>query len=397
MIMKRSILMMLTSIALVAAFAAAAGAHTLNAGPRQAQTPHPQCPIVVPEFPVAVAPGQPEVPLRSTVGIINALCDLTLNFVGCLFMPTSIVITCDTNGDGIAELMIPLRNVRAVNRNLVQAVLPALSPQLPGTPFPLACCGGTASLTLSRTVSAGDNNVFGEFTQTMNCVIDLGVRAPVVISASPASGDCAVPQDLLISGSCFVLADGSPNVTSVFAVERGNPANVIPASRFVILNPNLLDALFDFEAESAGKTFFIFASGPNGTSRNLMALPEGAPPGCPLGNEQGVQVTFTCSAAGTVEAPAANSPIISSCKLERSSSGAFSLVLDSRGIEEGSTITVGGKRPKSVKLREQADRPGVFTRAVLKGKFCAGLPGEILVTAPDGKTFQPFACGLRCE
>jgi hypothetical protein len=66
----------------------------------------------------------------------------------------------------------------------------------------------------------------------------------------------------------------------------------------VILNPNLIDAFFDFGAlGSAGRRFAIFVSGPNGTSRNLFALPAGAPPGCVLGNEQGLQVTFTCNVA----------------------------------------------------------------------------------------------------
>jgi hypothetical protein len=92
--------------------------------------------------------------------------------------------------------MIPLKNITVVNRLLVQATLPALSPQLPGSPFPLACCGGKASLVLSRHVSAGDDNIFGPFTQTQTCEIDLGVRAPVVISASPSEGDCAMQQNL---------------------------------------------------------------------------------------------------------------------------------------------------------------------------------------------------------
>lgn len=394
--MKKAIIIIFAAISVIAITMVDAQAKT-KASTLQTQSPHPQCPIVVPNIPVAVAPGQPEVPARSTVGIINAVCDVTLNFVGCLFMPSTIVITCDTNGDGIAELIIPLKNVKAVNRNLVQAVLPALSPQLPGTAFPLACCGGTASLTLSRTVSAGDDNVFGEFTQTMNCNIDLGIRAPVVISAAPASGDCAVPQDLLISGSCFVLPDGSANVTSVFAVELGNPANVIQATRFIVLNPNLLDALFDFGQASAGKTFLIFAEGPNGRSRNLTSLPDGTPPNCPLGNEQGVQVSFTCSPRPAVEAPTTDVPLISSCRIERSSSGSFSMVLESRGIKEGSTITVGGKQPKTIKFRNPIDQTDVFTRVILKGRFCAGLPGPVVVTGPDGRPFPPFLCGLSCQ
>ncbi|HEX8089095.1 MAG TPA: hypothetical protein VF762_09605, partial [Blastocatellia bacterium] len=169
----------------------------------QAQTP--QCPIVIPDSAVAVAPHQPEVEPRSTVGIINALCDVTLDFVQCGFTPTAISITCDTNGDGVPELMIPLKDIKVVNSLLVQGTLPALSPQLPGSPFPLACCGGKASLILSRHVGAGDDNVFGPFTQTQTCEIDLGVRAPVVISVSPVEGDCSLPQNLLLPGACYVL------------------------------------------------------------------------------------------------------------------------------------------------------------------------------------------------
>src|SRR5262249_55994112 len=112
--------------------------------------------------------------------------------------------------------------------------------------------GGLGKLTLKRTLKAGDNNIFGAFTRTSNCVIDLGVRAPVVISVTPSNGNCGVAQDLLISGACFILPSfgpagvGTTNVTSVFAQEVGNPSNVKQATNFVILNPNLIDALFNF-------------------------------------------------------------------------------------------------------------------------------------------------------
>jgi hypothetical protein len=88
----------------------------------------------------------------------------------------------------------------------------------------------------------------------------------------------------LISGACFIIPQGS--ITSVFAVERTNPANVIQATNFVVLNNNLIDALFNFTSANAGKTFLIFVTGPGGTSRNLTTAVAGAPAGCPLGNEQ---------------------------------------------------------------------------------------------------------------
>jgi len=354
----------------------------------------------------------------STRGIINALCDVRLNVLGCGFFPnettticggfspetgvpvqrpgktvsTSGVITCDTNGDGVADGNVSLTNVTPINRNLVRVTLPALSGSgLPGTPFPLTCCGGITDLTLTTTFTPGDNNQFGLFTRTTTVPIDLGVRAPVVISATPSGGNCAVPQDLLISGACFIAPLGS--VTSVFAVERSNPTHVVEATNFVVLNSNLIDALFDFGTANAGKTFTIFVTGPGGTSRNLTTLPQGAQPGCPLGNEQGVQVNFTCDPADLQS----SLPVVSACNLKRSPAGAFSLVVNGRNFKQGATATVGGKTPKKVQFKNFQADSNSYDTLVLKRNICGGIPGVVVVTNPDGKSSLPFQCGGSCS
>jgi hypothetical protein len=210
-----------------------------------------------------------------------------------------------------------------------------------------------------------------------------------------------VPQNLVITGSCFILGDGVSNVTSVFAVESGNPANVIHATRFVLLTPNLIDALFNFGSASAGKRFLIFVSGPNGTSRNLTSLPAGAPAGCPLGNEQGVPVTFACSSQTSPGSPGSSPPTpeppaaILNCRLDRNATGGFVLTLTSSGLGSGSTFTVGGIRPKKVQFKDPVG-PDQFSKVVLKGKFCKGLPGAIVVTGPNGQPLPPFQCSLNC-
>ena len=362
--------------------------------------PQSGCPLIFPDGPVAVAPNQPAVQDQSTIGIINALCDVTLDFVGCSFTPTSVTLGCDTNGDGVPDISIPLKNIKEINGLLFQATIPALA-TTPGTAFPLVCCGGTTTMTLSRTVSAGDDNVFGPFTQTLVCSIDLGIRAPVLISATPAEGDCVLGQNQLIPGACFVLADGKPNVTSVFAVEVGNPNNVIQGGPIQILTPNLLDVFFRPGLAQAGKTFLIYASGPNGTSRNLTALPPSAPAGCPLGNEQGVKVAFKCKSAspsgGSGDSSNSSSiAVLSGCRLDRDEAGSFILSIFGSGIREGAKLTVGGVAPKKLKLKG-ADPSGTFTIAVAKGKFCNGLPGEIVITNPDGTSSVPVFCGARCE
>jgi hypothetical protein len=357
------------------------------------------CPAIFPSGPVAVAPNQASVPDQSTVGIINALCDVTLDFIGCGFLPTSVTLGCDSNGDGVSDLSIPLKNITLINGLFFQATIPALT-AAPGTAFPLACCGGVTTITLTRTVGAGDDNGFGQFTQTITCTIDLGIRAPVVISATPSEGDCSQGQNVLIPGSCFVLAGGKPNVTSVFAVDVANPNNIIQANPISIVSNNLVDAFFQIGTANAGKSFLIYATGPNGTSRNLTALPANSPIGCPLGNEQGVAVTFRCKASsgpgGPGEGSSAPSVVVSGCRLDRTDAGAFVLSVSGRGIREGATITVGGSTPKKLRYKGADATDGTFTQIVAKGKFCDGLPGAIVITNPDGTSSAPVVCGERC-
>jgi hypothetical protein len=401
---------------------------------------NPQCLTVTPVGTVAVAPNQPAVGTAAagsqvnqqgqriatpTSGIINAICSVQLNFVGCGFFPnetttvcqgftnetglpinrpgktvsSALAMVCDTDGNGVPDLTIPLGAVTPVNCNLVRGTLSPIGGGLTGTPFPLACCGGLANLTLTTTFTGGDNNIFGPFTRTTTCVIDLGLRAPVVISVTPSNGDCAVAQDLLISGACFILPGGASNVTSVFAVDAATGA-VIQATRFVVLNANVIDALFNFGSANAGHTFLIFVSGPNGTSQNLSALPAGAA-GCPagfLGNQQGVQVTFRCNAAPTPGGGGGpqNQASITGCDLTRESDGRFILTITGSNIKEGAAVTVGGKTPKKVQFRDLDSGTNTFKTIRIPKKACSLIPGAVVVTNPQGTASAPFTCNRTC-
>jgi hypothetical protein len=315
---------------------------------------------------------------------------------------SALALICDTNADGVADLTIPLSAVTPINKNLVRGTLagPASS-GLTGTAFPLTCCGGLANLTLTTTFTAGDNNIFGPFTRTTTCVIDLGVRAPVVISVTPSEGDCSGAQDLLISGACFVLPNGTANVTSVFAVESGNPNNVIQATRFQVLNPNLVDALFNFGSVNAGKTFLIFVSGPAGTSQNLTTLPAGTV-GCPanfLGNQQGIQVTFRCRPGTGGGGGTANTPVINSCQWDRAASGKLSVKLTGTGFLDGATMTVGGKTPKKIKLKDKVETGSntSFRQMTGAGKISCGGAVDIQVTNPGDVRSAVFSCTAACQ
>src|SRR5262249_47570236 len=166
----------------------------------------------------------------TTTGVVNALCAVQLNLVGCGFFPnevtticqgfssetgiplqrpgktvsTAATLACDTNGDGIPEATIALTAVTPVSCNLVRATIPVSATFGPSSTsaFPGTCCGGTGIVTVTTSFTVGDNNIFGAFTRTSICTLALGTRAPVVISVTPSSGPCGVLQDILITGAC---------------------------------------------------------------------------------------------------------------------------------------------------------------------------------------------------
>jgi hypothetical protein len=227
-----------------------------------------------------------------------------------------------------------------------------------------------------------------------------------------------VQQDLLISGACFSFTQfvaGGPNiignVTSVFAVDITNPAGPrIQATAFVVLNPNLIDALFNFGSANAGRRFLIFVCGPGGCSRDLTTLPAGSPAGCALGNEQGITVTFTCNANVVVTPPncdtnpnqpgcppSATLAVVNGCKLARDPSGTFTLDVFGANIKRNATVTLNGVAPKKVKFRDlEPGKTDSFSRITLKGKLCANAPGNIVITNPNSLGSTPFFCNERC-
>ncbi len=420
-----------------------------------APPPNPAC--------LSVVPGT-FVTNPTTTGIINALCAVQLNLVGCGFYPnevtticqgfqtetgiplqrpgktvtTAATLACDTNGDGIAEAVIVLTGVTPVNCNLVRATAAVLA-SAPGTAFPDTCCGGNGIITVTTAFSAGDNNVFGPFTRTSVCTLALGARAPVVYSVTPSNGNCALPsQDLLISGACFCYSSVGgttvQNVTSVIFQDKANPANTVTvglnpstSGQVKIVTCQLLDVEVNFTSANAGKTFLVYVTGPNGSSRNLAAAVAGAPAGCPLGNEQGFQVTFACTFDGGPQCPpgvalpgcpcpvgvsdgtngCVGTPVdvalVNGCKLDRNPAGNFILDVFGKNLKLTADVRVGSITPRAIKPREpDPSFPGGYLHVTLKGRICDGLPGSIVVTnppaVPGGPTVpsQPFACTERC-
>jgi hypothetical protein len=378
----------------------------------------------------AVVPGT-FVVTPTTTGLVNAICQVQLNLVGCGFFPnevtticqgfeaetgvplqrpgktvtTAATLACDTNGDGIAESTVVLTNVTPVSCNLITATIPVTA-SLPGTGFPAACCGGPATITVTTTFTTGDNNIFPPFTQSFTCALALGNRAPVVFSATPSTQACNGLEDLLITGACFqfVGLSGTPPVattfsaTSVFLQDKATGAIILPCAPFTIINNNLIDVNFCLTSAQAGHTFLVFVTNAFGTSRNTMGVVAGQP--CPItGNEAGIQVTFACNAPGTPGT--GGTPIIAtvtSCKLGRQDTGQFFLDVTGNNIKEGATATVGGVTPKKIKVVAVETGTTNPTTLRLVKKVCNGLPGNVIITntVPNGGASQPFLCSEKC-
>ena len=383
------------------------------------------CQVVVPS-PFATTP--------STTGLVNALCAVQLNLVGCGFFPnevtticqgfeaetgvplqrpgktvsTAATLSCDTNGDGIAESTVALVSVTPVSCNLVRATIPvsATFGTTSSSGFPAACCGGAGTITVTTTFSSGDNNVFGPFTRTVTCAIALGTRAPVVISVTPSNGSCSIPQDLLITGACFII-NGVPSVTSVFALDRANCATRINATD-VLYNKREPDRrvvqLHERECREDVPDLRARARRDQPEHRTVFAGAGWNTAGCPTGNEQGIQVTFTCN-SGTVPGGGGNPPdiaVLTRCNLRRDeASGAFSLDVFGTNIKAGAAVTINGQVPKKVQFKDLATgSTDTFTRITLKKKICKSLNGaaSIVVTnpGPNGQPSAALLCTATC-
>ncbi|MEK6302953.1 MAG: hypothetical protein AABO41_19755 [Acidobacteriota bacterium] len=398
---------------------------------------NPICQTVV-AGPFVTTPG-------SGTDLVDTLCAVPLQLVGCGFFPNEVTIicqgfeaetgvplqrpgktvttaatlSCDTNGDGIAETTVVLATTGLgptglpngpINCNLIRATIPVsasfgptpTSPPNPGSTsgFPAACCGGAGTVLVTTTFSSGDNNAFGPFTRTFTCSLALGTRAPVVLSVTPSSGSCSVLQDLLISGACFII-NGVPSVTSVFAIDRADPARRIDAAPFTVLSPFLIDAFFNFTSANAGRTFLIFVQGPGGISRNLLALPAGSPTPCTTGNEQGIQVTFTCSTSTTPgPTPGSDIAVLTRCALSRDDvSGGFRLDVFGSNIKLNAGVTINGQVPKKIQFKDlETGSTDRFTRVRLKKQICSKLNGaaSIVITNPGGQPSATLLCTATC-
>ncbi|MBI3654286.1 MAG: hypothetical protein HY231_24930, partial [Acidobacteria bacterium] len=156
---------------------------------------------------------------------------------------------------------------------------------------------------------------------------------------------------------------------------------------------------------NAGKTFLIFASGPNGTSQNLTTLPAGTQ-GCPagfLGNQQGIQVTFKCEPPPTPDNPPVSKDIavVNACALDRTDAGGFVLTITGGNINANSTIKIGNTEvnKKKYKSPDSTKPAGYFTKVILKGQsLCGLLPGPIVITnnTTNGVPSSAFQCNKSC-
>ncbi|MEK6302952.1 MAG: hypothetical protein AABO41_19750, partial [Acidobacteriota bacterium] len=125
------------------------------------------------------------------------------------------------------------------------------------------------------------------------------------------------------------------------------------------------------------------------------------------GNEQGIQVTFTCSTStgpcvpGT---PGCNTPPnqaqLERCSLSRDDvSGGFRLDVFGTNIKLNAGVTVNGQVPKKIQFKDLvAGSTDTFTRVRLKKQICSKLNGaaSIVITNPGGQPSATLLCTATC-
>ncbi len=177
------------------------------------------------------------------------------------------------------------------------------------------------------------------------------------------------------------LAETSP----IYFVER-----FADAGTFQLFNSGTEPALNEGQVIPAKPSFDLRGEG------NAAALC--TPDGQTDLNRATISISVICSQV--VVDPPPPGPVINSCKLKKTAMGGFKLIVTGTDFTEGITVTVGGVTPKKVKLKDPvAGAPNNFTKLILKGRICQGLPGAVVVVnpGPNGGASQPFACIESCQ
>jgi hypothetical protein len=107
---------------------------------------------------------------------------------------------------------------------------------------------------------------------------------------------------------------------------------------------------------------------------------------------------ITVYAKQTSQSPPGDQAVIEQCRLERSSSGKYTLTLIGRNIKAGAKVMINGVQGKKLRFKDEVQPgQGVFTRLQVKKKVCGSLPGPVVIINPGGQPSAPFQCSESCQ
>jgi hypothetical protein len=107
---------------------------------------------------------------------------------------------------------------------------------------------------------------------------------------------------------------------------------------------------------------------------------------------------ITVYAKQTSQVPPGDQAVIEQCRLERSSSGKYTLTLIGRNFKAGAKVTINGAKGKKLRFKDEVQPgQGIFTRLEVKKKVCGSLPGPIIITNPGGQPSAPFQFSESCQ
>ena len=295
----------------------------------------------------------------------------------------SLVFKFDEDGDGITDATIEFTDpdVVVTNEFTIRLTVDFSQTNL---------CGGDVEVCIFAVYGFGDDNKYFELQQldgdaplevapvTLTCAstIDIGARAPVVLSIAPDTVACEDPddpdnvEDVQIAGLCFF---GS--ITSAFITTNPDGTGTrVDLSNVVNVQSNIVTATVPIAQLTPDTPYYVFVVRSDGVRSTSYP------------NAFGFDVTFTCLSEETPEEPEIR---LTSCRVVRNSVGKLILQVNGENfVPNDSIVLLNGVPCRRNKYPARFINPtsGTTTRINCSGGLSGLLPATVTVrNQSDGR------------
>jgi hypothetical protein len=266
----------------------------------------------------------------------------------------------------------------------------------------MTLCGGCVYMDTIVEYGFADNNKFFELQQldadpalevapvTLVCFDFDGYvfyRDPIVLSIAPDAVDCDDPddpdnvEDVQIAGICFFgdIVGVTLGKKPQFAANSGSDIVVLNPAQIVNIDDNICTAVIDIDDMAANTPYYVFVTRGDGSISTDYP------------NPLGFDVTFTCR-----EDEEPQGPVLTSCRVVRTSTGGYKLQVNGTGFLVNNTIVLLNGTPckKNKYPSKYIQSNGTTTRINCSGGLKNLLPAVVTTRNVDGTLSQN---SLNCD